>query len=58
MKGGESDNVLVITDLSYASYKEYQKNPSSEHRVFYVAVTRAKKSLHILEPTTQRYYEI
>jgi len=58
MKGGESDNVLVITDLSYASYKGYQKNPSSEHRVFYVAVTRAKKSLHILEPTTQRYYEI
>ena len=58
MKGGESDNVLVITDLSYASYKEYLKNPSSEHRVFYVAVTRAKKSLHILEPTTQRYYEI
>jgi hypothetical protein len=27
MKGGESDNVLVITDLSYASYKEYQKKP-------------------------------
>ena len=43
MKGGESDNVLVITDLSYASWKQYQKNPSVEHRVFYVAVTRAKK---------------
>jgi len=27
MKGGESDNVLVITDLSYASYKEYLKKP-------------------------------
>jgi superfamily I DNA/RNA helicase len=38
--------------------KSTKKNPSSEHRVFYVAVTRAKKSLHILEPTTQRYYEI
>ena len=58
MKGGESDNVLVITDLSYACYKEYLKDPSIEHRVFYVAVTRAKKSLHILEPTTRRYYEI
>ena len=58
MKGGESDNVLVITDLSYASWKQYQKEPSIEHRVFYVAVTRAKKSLHIMEPTTRRYYEI
>lgn len=58
MKGGESDNVLVITDISYACWKQYQKDPSVEHRVFYVAVTRAKKSLHIMEPNTRRYYEI
>ncbi len=58
MKGGESDNVLVITDLSYASWKQYMKDPSEEHRVFYVAVTRAKKALHIMEPTTRRFYEL
>ena len=58
MKGGECDNVLVIPELSYAAYKTYQKNPSIEHRVFYVAVTRAKQSLHIMEPTSELYYEL
>ena len=58
MKGGESDNILVIPDLSYASYKEYLRTPSIEHRVYYVAVTRAKQSLHIMEPYTERYYEL
>ena len=58
MKGGEADNVLVIPDLSYAADREYQKNPSTEHRVFYVAVTRARQSLHIMEPITDKYYTI
>lgn len=58
MKGGEADNVLVIPDLSYAADREYQKDPSTEHRVYYVAVTRAKKTLHIMEPTTDKYYTI
>jgi len=58
MKGGESDNVIVIPDISYAAHKEYQKNPSIEHRVFYVAVTRAKQALHVLYPTTNRNYVI
>ena len=58
MKGGECDNVLVIPELSYAAYKTYQKNPSIEHRVFYVAVTRAKQSLHIMEPNSELYYEL
>ena len=58
MKGGEADNILVIPDLSYAAAKEYQVNPATEHRVFYVAVTRAKEALHIMEPFTDRYYQI
>jgi len=60
MKGGECDNVIVIPDLSPAAYKEYRKTPETEHRVFYVAVTRTKKALHLLEPFTEskRYYEI
>jgi len=58
MKGGEADNILVIPDLSYAADREYQENPSTEHRVFYVAVTRAKKTLHLMEPMTDRYYSI
>ena len=58
MKGGEADNILVVPDLSYAADREYQTNPSTEHRVFYVAVTRAKKALHIMEPSTDKYYSI
>jgi len=58
MKGGECDNVLVIPELSYAAYKTYLQNPSIEHRVFYVAVTRAKQSLHIMEPNSELYYEL
>ena len=49
---------MVIPDLSYAAAKEYQVNPATEHRVFYVAVTRAKEALHIMEPFTDRYYQI
>ena len=58
MKGGECDNILVIPDLSHAAYKQYQRNPNMEHRVYYVAVTRTKNTLHILEPTTDAYYSL
>jgi len=58
MKGGECDNILVIPDLSHAAYKQYQRNPNMEHRVYYVAVTRTKNSLHIMEPVTDAYYSL
>ena len=58
MKGGEADNVLVVPDLSYAAHKEYQINPATEHRVYYVAVTRTKKALHIMLPQTSRSYPL
>ncbi len=58
MKGGEADNVVVIPDLSYAAYREYAKNPAAEHRVFYVALTRAKQAVHVLCPHTKRHYAI
>jgi len=58
MKGGEADNVIVVPDLSYAAHREYNRNPSTEHRVFYVAVTRTRESLHIINPQTNRYYDM
>jgi hypothetical protein len=58
MKGGEADNVLVVPDLSYAAHKEYLKNPATEHRVYYVAVTRTKKALHIMLPQTNLSYSL
>jgi hypothetical protein len=58
MKGGECENVLLVPDISYAANKEYERDPSTEHRVFYVGVTRAKKNLHIMQPQTERYYQL
>ena len=49
-KGGESDHVMLLTDLSSRFSAEYAVNPDAVHRLFYVGVTRAKKSLHIIMP--------
>lgn len=57
-KGGEADNVLLLSDMSYNSYSELQHTPDSEHRVFYVGITRARNRLHIVQPQTNRYYII
>jgi superfamily I DNA/RNA helicase len=58
VKGGESDNVLILTDISYKTAEAMIVNPDAEHRVWYVAVTRAKKGLHIIMPQTKNSYEI
>ena len=49
-KGGEADNVLILPDITKSAVDNDDINPDELHRLFYVAVTRAKKSLHILEP--------
>ena len=49
-KGGEADNVLLLMDLSTKFAKELQKNSDDVHRLFYVGVTRAKRSLHLVLP--------
>ena len=49
-KGGEADNVLLLPDVTKSAIDQNDRDPDELHRLFYVAVTRAKKSLHILEP--------
>ena len=49
-KGGEADNVLLLPDITKASVDASEYDPDESHRLFYVAVTRAKESLHIVEP--------
>ena len=58
IKGGESDNVVVIADISYRTWRKFNVQPDDEHRVFYVAVTRAKKNLFLLQPETKYSYEL
>jgi superfamily I DNA/RNA helicase len=57
-KGGEADNVLLLTDMSPKTYNSYQENEDDESRVFYVAATRAKQNLHIIMPRTGRYFQL
>lgn len=57
-KGGEADNVVVFSDMSFKSYQEMLDNPDSELRVFYVAVTRTRQNLYIVEPKTQNAFDL
>jgi DNA helicase-2/ATP-dependent DNA helicase PcrA len=56
VKGGEADNVALITDLSHKPWTQLAED--EEKRVLYVAVTRARQSLYILQPQTGRHYRI
>lgn len=49
-KGGEADNVALLMDLGPKFAKEYAQNADNIHRLFYVGVTRAKKTLHLVLP--------
>lgn len=47
-KGGEAENVVLMTDLTYAAMRA--GNPDDLHRVFYVGVTRTKDNLYLIDP--------
>jgi len=57
-KGGEADNVVVSLDIGKMAYDEYKKNPINEHRLFYVAFSRAKENLYIMTPTSKEAYRV
>ena len=57
-KGGEADNVLLLTDIPHRTWKEYEKRPDDDTRVFYVGLTRAKQNLHIVQPMTNKYFPL
>jgi DNA helicase II / ATP-dependent DNA helicase PcrA len=54
-KGGEADNVVVFTDLSFAANEHMNDDL---HRVFYVAITRTRENLFLVEPedATRSYH--
>ena len=49
-KGGEAQNVVLLTDLSFNTMRGYERNPDDENRLFYVGATRTKEHLHIIRP--------
>lgn len=56
VKGGEADNVVIIEDVNGAVYDNLKRNADSELRTFYVAVTRTKQNLYILQSRTNKYF--
>ena len=57
-KGGEATNVVLITDITSRVYKNYQKNPDDENRVFYVGLTRTKQNLYLIEPQSTKCFTL
>jgi len=55
-KGKESQNVVLLTDLSRKAWIQMQAYESDELRTFYVGATRARECLHIIMPQTQYYF--
>jgi len=58
VKGGEADNVVVLDEMSKGSYRSLERGPRTdeEHRVAYVAATRAKENLIIHRTMQERHY--
>jgi superfamily I DNA/RNA helicase len=57
-KGREADNVIILPDMTETTYKGMLKDMDNEHRVYYVAATRAKTNLYIHTPVTNRFYQL
>lgn len=57
VKGGEADNVVLLLDYTKEVSKNILANPDSEYRCYYVAVTRAKKKLYLVNKKGQLGYD-
>ena len=59
-KGREADVVVLVPDMTQATFAQHKSyRPSDrepENRVAYVAVTRARKQLIVVEAQTKRSY--
>ncbi len=57
VKGREYDNVVLLPDWAQRTADGEEDDPEGERRVNYVAFTRARKNLYILEPVTKLWNE-
>lgn len=57
-KGREAEHVVICPDMSARTYRGMLASPDAEHRVWYVAATRAFESVHVLAPRNGRAYAL
>ena len=57
-KGGECENVVLYSDMSYRTYQGMTENFDDEARVFYVGVTRTINNLYVVQPQTPYYFTL
>lgn len=58
IKGDEADHVVLFSDITRSTKENLDINGDSEHRVFYVGATRAKKTLTIIHQIGKYSYPI
>jgi superfamily I DNA/RNA helicase len=58
VKGEEAENVILFTDLERIIYEAALKNKDTEHRLFFVGITRAKENLFIMNQGYEYQYNI
>ena len=57
-KGGEASHVVLITDMAGRTWREYDKYPDDEARVWYVGTSRTAKDLTIINPQTSKFFDL
>lgn len=57
-KGGEAENVLLLTDISGRVARNALTNPDEEWRVAYVGVSRAIERLYLCQPSTHNFWNL
>lgn len=57
-KGAEADHVAVLPDLTPKISRGMRTDPDAEHRVWYVAATRCRESLHVARPDSDLHYPL
>lgn len=55
-KGAEAEHVILLKDVARKTHKEMENNPDAENRVWFVACTRAKTKLTLVNPSSNRFY--
>lgn len=49
-KGAEAENVLLVTDMTWRTWRGYEMRPDDEWKVLYVGCTRASRTLNLVAP--------